>query len=215
MRVLVVAAHPDDEAYGVGGTIALHNDRGDEVYVCMLTEGCTAQYSDEGMIEVKRKESRLVSQALGIQLYYDLPDMRLDTLSHVEVNAPIEEAIERIQPDVVYTHHHGDVNKDHRIVYESTMVAARPGSGVQRVLSYEVASASGWGHPQEQFSPNVYVDISGSFGRKLEAIKAYESELREYPHTRSVEAMNARAKTRGSEANFEVAEAFTLIRERW
>lgn len=226
MKVLVIAAHPDDEVYGVGGTMVKHVKNGDEVYVCLLTEGVTTQYrhamnriSLTKLIEQKKQESLEAAKILGIKevFFFNLPDMKLNTIAHPEINQPIEECIANLLPEIVYTHHWGDVNKDHRLVFESTMVAVRPGlkSPIKRVLIYETPSSSEWNAPilTNQFLPNVFVDISDVLDLKVQAMKAYKSELREFPHPRSIEAVTTYAQKRGLEVGKRVVECFMLIRE--
>lgn len=214
--VLVVGAHPDDEVLGAGGTIAGHAAAGDAVHVLIVTEGASQQYDNESMIKQKRNEARRCGEMLGVEAvrFGDLPDMRLDEVSHVDVNAVIEDAVSEIDPGVVYTHSNREVNADHRAVHDSTLVATRPGSGVDRVLSYETPSSTDWfAGDESRFDPDTYVDITGWLDTKIEAFLEYESETREYPHPRSERALRARALTRGTEAGFEAAEAFSLIRE--
>lgn len=226
MKVLIIAAHPDDEVYGVGGTIIKHTKAGDEVYICMLTEGVTTQYRKyrdsiglAKMVEQKRKETLNAVKILGVKevFFFNLPDMKLDTLSHSEINQPIEECIAKLLPEVVYTHFWGDVNKDHRLVFESTMVAVRPGltSPIKRVLIYETPSSSEWNAPilTNEFLPNVFVDISDVMDKKIEALKAYQSEIRDFPHPRSIEAVTIYAQKRGLTVGKKSAECFMLIRE--
>lgn len=226
MKVLVIAAHPDDEVYGVGGTMVKHAQNGDEVYVCMLTEGVTTQYCNikdkiqlSNLIEQKKNESLKAARILGIKeiFFFNLPDMKLDTIAHSEINQPIEECITNLLPEIVYTHHWGDVNKDHRLAFESTMVAVRPAlkNPIKKVLIYETPSSSEWNVPilTNQFLPNVFVDISDVLDIKIQAMKAYKSELRPFPHPRSIEAVTTYAKKRGLEVGKKVVECFMLIRE--
>lgn len=212
--VLAVAAHPDDEVLGAGATLAKHADAGHEVTVLIVTEGTTAQYDDDSLIDQKREEARACAETLGVDAvrFGDLPDMRLDTVPHVEVNAVVEDAVEDLDPDVVYTHSPHDVNEDHAAVAASTRVATRPGSGVEEVLAYEVPSSTGWaGGDRERFQPTTYVDVTDHVDRKVEAFEAYETERREYPHPRSPRAIRALGETRGTDAGFPVAEAFQLV----
>jgi len=214
--VLCIAAHPDDEVLGAGGALAKHAAAGHDVTVLVVTEGTTAQYDDESLIERKREEARTCNRRLGVEdiRFEDLPDMRLDTVAHVEINAVIEAAVDDVEPDVVYTHSPHDVNKDHAAVAESTRVATRPGSGVERVLAYEVPSSTGWaGGDSERFQPTTYVEITDHIDRKVDAFEAYATETREYPHPRTERAIRALGDTRGTEAGFEVAEAFQLVSE--
>jgi LmbE family N-acetylglucosaminyl deacetylase len=210
---MVIGAHPDDEVYTCGGTNAALAARGDEVYVLILTEGCTSQYADaKKMIKQKKDEAARVADILGVREYTfaDLPDMRLDTLPHVEVNAPVEKAVQRIQPHIVLTHHREDLNLDHSLVAHSTLVACRPASApsLELVASYEGAPGG------MSFAPNWYVDVSGKpLEKKLEAAAAYKSEMRPFPHFRSIKAIEALAAMRGAEAGMEAAEAFVIIKK--
>ncbi len=221
MKILVIAAHFDDEVYGCGGTIAKLADKGHEIYACVLTDSCSSQYKGHAheMIAQKKTESEEVNKILGIieTHIFDFPDMQLDTIPHVELNKAIEQCIIEINPEVVYTHHGSDVNKDHRLVFESTMVAVRPikDSSVKRVLCYEVPSSTEWAPPtpSNMFAPNVFVDIEDVVEKKIDAIKAYNSELREYPHPRSVENVINQAHLRGASVGLKAAESFMLIRE--
>lgn len=215
--VLAIAAHPDDEVLGVGGTLAKHAAQGDAVAVLIVTEGSTAQYNDESMIETKKEAARGCAEILGIDQvrFGELPDMQLDDVDHTQVNAVIDEVITDLEPDIVYTHTSRDVNKDHQAVHESTLVATRPPGSVERVLAYEVPSATEWnGSEQATFHPSVFVDISDTLKMKLSAFAEYESEVREFPHPRSKRSLRARATTRGTAAGFEAAEAFSLVTER-
>lgn len=213
--VLVVGAHPDDEVLGAGGTIRAHTANGDEVHVLIVTEGATAQYDDESLVAQKREEAQECANRLGVANIHfgDLPDMRLDDCAHVEVNAVIEDAVSRIAPDIVYTHSPTDVNRDHKEVYDSTMVATRPGSGVDRVLAYEVPSSTDWGGEDTPFNPTVYIDVTDHLETKIEAFRAYDSEQRAPPHPRSADVLRALATVRGAAAGYRAAEAFVLARE--
>jgi LmbE family N-acetylglucosaminyl deacetylase len=214
--VLAVGAHPDDEVLGAGATLARHAAAGDEVHVLIVTEGTTTQYDDESLIDEKKNAARACGETLGVESVHfgDLPDMRLDAVDHVEVNAAIETAVEAIEPSVVYTHTAHDVNQDHVAVSESTLVATRPGSGVERVLTYEVPSGTDWnGADRGQFTTTTYVDVEDHLGTKIDAFEAYETEVRSFPHPRSAKALRARARTRGTEAGFPAAEAFELVAE--
>ena len=216
-RILVIAAHPDDEVLGLGGTIALHNMRNDEVHVLILTEGCSTQYkNDEAIIAQKREEAIAANKTLGTSnLYFaDLPDMRLDSLLHVELNEIIMNHINEIGPETVYTHF-PDVNKDHALAYESTLVAVRPvaDSPVKEVLLYETCSATEWSPPlSNTFSPNTFIDIEKTISLKIQAFQCYATEQREYPHPRSPEAIETYAKRAGIAVGVFYAESFILLR---
>lgn len=220
MRVLVIAAHPDDELLGLGGTIAKHSSNGDEVHVLMITEGSSTQYKDQpDMIEQKKREITNVKNILRISdvHFVDLPDMKLDTLAHIDVNNPITKAVHKLQPEVVFTHFYGDVNKDHRVIFESTMVAVRPAtnSSIKKVICYNTPSSTEWNIQQGHtaFMPNMYVDITEFLDKKLEALHQYKSEMREYPHPRSPESVRIHANYWGNHIGVEAAEAFMIVRE--
>lgn len=215
MKVLVVAPHPDDEVLGCGGTIAKHAQAGDEVHLCIVTQAYTPDWSEE-FLKNRPVEIEDARKVLGVRQVHMLgfPTVKLDTVPQKTLNASLEAVFEKVGPDVVYLPHHGDVNMDHRIVFESCMVAVRPiRRGIRRLLSYETLSETEWGIPAEPFVPNVYVDVTGTIEKKTEAMKMYRSEIKQAPHPRSAEIIEALAKKRGSEANVRFAEAFMLIRE--
>lgn len=215
MKILIIAPHPDDEVLGCGGTIARHSKNGDDVHLYIITEAYTPDWTEE-FIENRNKEIKEACKILGIKKTHllALPTVKLDTLPQKELNEKISKIITEVKPDILYIPFGGDVNKDHRLVFEACLVAARPvGSRIKRILCYETLSETEWGKEIRPFIPNVYVDISETFEKKLEAMKAYGSELKSYPHPRSLEIIKASAKKRGSEAHMKFAEAFMLIRE--
>lgn len=216
-RVLIVAAHPDDEILGMGGTIAWHADRGDAVRICCVTDGSSTQYAgDLEILRQKQREARKAAETLGVHDYVhlDLPDMRLDTLPHVDVNRVVERQIAEFQPDTVYAVQ-ADVNLDHRTVFESVAVATRPvpGQPVRRVLTYAPTSSTEWTPaPVTWWRPNVFVDISATLERKLEAFRHYRSEWRDWPHPRNDRALRVHAEHWGTVVGRPAAEPFMLIR---
>ncbi|MEE9398693.1 MAG: PIG-L deacetylase family protein [Dehalococcoidales bacterium] len=220
MKVLIIAAHPDDETMGAGGTIVKHIKCGDEVYLCVVTKAYSPEWSAE-IIKVKREEVSKAAEILGIKRvhFLDLPTVKLDTVPQKELNELLLKKVEEIQPEIIYTTHRGDLHKDHRLVCEATMVVIRPfpGSTVRKVLCYELLSSTelGGSLAESSFIPNMYVDISETLETKLKAMAVYQSELKEYPHPRSLEAIAALAKFRGSTIGVEAAEAFMLVREIW
>src|SRR5919108_2283542 len=204
MRVLVFAAHPDDEVLGMGGTIALHVGAwGDEVRIVCVTDGSSTQYPDDAERRLqKNEEARRAATELGVSDYVhlDLPDMRLDTVPHVEINAIVEREIRDLEAEVVYTVF-PDVNRDHRALFESVAVATRPAPGqpVRRVLAYAPTSSTEWTPALlGAFVPNWYVDITETLERKLAAFARYETEARPYPHPRSERALRAHAELHGT-----------------
>jgi LmbE family N-acetylglucosaminyl deacetylase len=220
MRLLTVAAHPDDETLGAGGTMAWHAARGDTVWACILTDGVTSRHD---RVALQEECARRACETLGVEkvVFVGLPDQRLDTLSLLDVITPIEECIRDLGADVVLTHFGGDVNEDHRLVARATMVATRPvaGSSVKRVCAFEIPSSTDWAPPipGSVFTPNLYVDISETLPTKLTAMKAYadthHSEVRPYPHPRSMEALTAYAQRHGVASGLLAAEPFKLLRE--
>jgi LmbE family N-acetylglucosaminyl deacetylase len=219
-RILVVAAHPDDEVFGVGGTVARHTRRGDRVAVLILTDGVTARHP---VIEPQKEAARRACRLLGVEevRFADLPDQGLDGLPLIEVIRPITRFVNEFRPQVVYTHHRGDANQDHRAAFAATLVAVRPvnDNPVEAVLCYEVVSSTEWGPGFQEwaFLPNVFVDISLTLEAKLQAVEAYrrtfESEVRPFPHPRSPEAVRIYAQQRGLMVGIGAAEAFLLVRQ--
>jgi len=216
-RVLVLAAHPDDEVLGMGGTIAVHVDRGDAVRVVVVTDGSSTQYpGDSGIREQKEAEALAAASELGVTDYVhlDLPDMRLDTLAHVDVNQVVEGHVREFAAERVYTPH-PDVNLDHRTLFDSVAVATRPvpGQTVRRVYTYAPTSSTEWTPaPLNWFVPNWFVEIASTLERKLAAFSHYETERREYPHPRSERAIRAAAEFYGASCGCEHAEPFVLVR---
>jgi LmbE family N-acetylglucosaminyl deacetylase len=216
-NILVVAAHPDDEILGMAGTIAGHAKAGDHVTVLWVTDGSSSQYRGRPDIaRQKDRESEAALAVLGVGSWIrgGLPDMRLDTVPHVEVNAVVEDAVERTRPHVVYCVH-PDVNQDHRAAFNATAVATRPrpGSTIRAVLSYATSSAAEWTPPSEAtFHPTWHVDVTDELELKLEALSCYTTELRPWPHPRSPAAVTAIAHARGSAVGVDCAEAFSLVR---
>jgi N-acetylglucosamine malate deacetylase 1 len=219
-RVLVVATHPDDETLGAGGTIARLAEEGSEVWVCLISEGASSRHD---YVELQKECASKACDVLGVSrvVFCDLPDQRLDTLSLLDLIAPIEQCIEELHPDTVMTHFLEDVNQDHRIVFRATMVATRPvpGISVRRVLCFETPSSTEWAppFPGTVFAPNVFVDITKTLPKKLEAMSMYAnthvSEVRAYPHPRSYEALKTYAGRHGIGVGVEFAEPFMLVRE--
>ncbi|WP_424017676.1 PIG-L deacetylase family protein [Halorientalis pallida] len=215
MTTLVIAPHPDDEVLGCGGTIRRYVDDGEEVHLCIVTEGYTPEWSEDHLRK-RPEEIAAATETLGIADWHELsyPSVKLDTVPQKEINDDIAGLVDSLEPDTVFLPHYVDLNHDHEIVFEAGLVAARPQSGVDRILAYETLSESEWGSPSGNFDATVYVDIATTIDAKIEAMNAYESEVREFPHPRSERAIRALATKRGSEAGYEAAEAFELIRER-
>lgn len=224
--ILVVSAHPDDETFGMAGTIARHAAAGDEVHVLFLADGVTSRWSanpsrdvlsTDDEVVTRKAEAEAACNLLSCQslAFCDLPDQRLDTLPILEVTKLIEDMIVQCQPEIVYTHWGGDLNRDHQIAAEATLTACRPlpGRGVRRVLAYPVPSSTGWGM-MGCYEPTYFVDISAFLGVKLAAmVDCYKSEARDWPHPCSQRAVMAWARMWGSQVGLDAAEAFVVVRE--
>lgn len=207
MNVLIVVAHPDDEVLGMGGTIKKLSKK-NKIILCVVSEGATAQYKDKKMIKVRRDSCKKTAKILGISqtIFLDYPDMRLN-LSHLDINKKLEEIIEKYRPEIVYTAPKNDLNLDHQMVFNSTLVACRPKSGVKQILCYEIQ-----GNTKVPFAPNVFENIEKEFPYKIKGFKMYKSEIEEFPNPRSIAAIENLAIQRGIESGTRKAEAFELIR---
>lgn len=222
-KILVVVAHPDDEILGMGGTIAKLSAEGKEVHVLIVTDGSSAQYRDSAdlqkIIEAKKQETLNACNQVGVKSihYGGLPDMRLDVTPHIQVNQAIEKVIDEIQPDTVFTHFYGDVNLDHQCVFKSVMVAVRPVADqvVQEVYCFNVPSSTEWNvfTASTMFMPNVVVNISKFAEKKYAALKEYNTELRDFPHPRSIEHVCRQDEAEGLKAGLLSAESFMLVRK--
>ena len=218
--ILVVAAHPDDEVLGCGGYIANQVRSGGEVFVTFLSDGVTSRQGNLGLqeIESRRNAARLASKVLGVSevSFGDYPDNKLDTGPLLEIIKSIEAVVERVRPQIVLTHFGGDLNIDHRIVNQAVLTACRPApkQGVKKVLFFEVPSSTEWQVPieGEAFTPTWFEDISETLEIKIKALTVYEHELREWPHPRSVKAVEHLAHWRGASCGVDAAEAFVLGR---
>ena len=207
MKILVIAPHPDDEVLGMGGTIKKLSKK-NKIILCVVSEGATAQYKDKKMIKVRRDSCKKTAKILGISqtIFLDYPDMRLN-LSHLDINKKLEEIIEKYRPEIVYTAPKNDLNLDHQMVFNSTLVACRPKSGVKQILCYEIQ-----GNTKVPFVPNVFENIEKEFPYKIKGFKMYKSEIEEFPNPRSIAAIESQDIQRGIESGTKKAEAFELIR---
>lgn len=223
MNVLVVAAHPDDELLGCGGTMARLAKEGHTVHVAILGEGITSRHSEREQAEpedLKRlhASSQAVADLLGAKRLslHGLPDNRFDSVPLLKIIKIVEELIDGFRPAVVYTHHGGDLNVDHQILSRAVLTATRPVQGhpAREVALFEIASSTEWAFQQlgSVFAPNVFIDISETLNLKLEGMRRYETEGRSFPHPRSPEALKAIAQRWGSVVGCHAAEAFQLVR---
>lgn len=220
-KILIVAAHPDDEVLGCGGSIARFIKEGYEAYTLILGEGITSR--DAGR-DRKRREKELIwlkeqahkaNKQIGVKevFFYDFPDNRFDEVALLSVVKAIEKINRQVGPEVIYTHHRNDLNIDHRITYDAVLTACRPfgSTAVKEIYSFEIKSSSEWGYPY-RFNPNYFIDITHTIGKKLSALKYYRSELREYPHPRSVQGVKLNTAYWGMRVGVKYAEAFEAIR---
>jgi len=220
-RILIISAHPDDEILGCGGTVARLIKEGHEAYTLILGEGITSRDHErnkrlrEKELKELKKQALLANSVLGVKevFFYDLPDNRFDTVPFLDIVKKIEKIKNKIKPTIIFTHYHKDLNIDHRITYQAVITATRPTKDetVREIYACEILSSTEWSYPFS-FNPDVYFDITATFNIKLEAIKKYSSELRDYPHPRSLKGVEYLARYRGMQIGREYAEGFVTVR---
>lgn len=220
MKVLVVAAHPDDEVLGCGATIRRLSAEGHEVTIAILGEGATSRGgAREQEVTALERQARAAASLLGARDVHfgRLPDNRFDTVALLDVVQLVEGWVRAHEPEVVLTHHGGDLNVDHQVTARAVLTATRPlpGAGVRSVMAFEVPSATEWAFSAlgRTFVPSVFYDVTGSLDSKLEAMTLYQGEGRAFPHPRSPEALRAIAARWGSVCGCQAAEAFQIVRE--
>ena len=232
MNVLIVVAHPDDEVLGMGGTMLKHALKSDKVYVVYLTGGITSRRSVnyknmpryylnkneqkkiEKQINELKKDSKNACQILKVQKqkFYDFPDNEMDTVPLLKIIKVIENEIDEIKPYRVYTNNYGDLNIDHKIVFNATLTACRPfRSYVKELICFEVPSSTEWNYPIN-FNPNYFININSYLTKKIKAFSMYKNEKRKFPHPRSAENLRINAKKWGVVSGINAAEAFEIIR---
>jgi len=211
-RVVIIAAHPDDEILGCGGTAALHVKNGDEVFNIIFCEGESHRYKDGSVNQDNFIEK--ASQIIGVTetRHLKFPDQHLDQYSLVEIIDPLLMNIRDIKPNIIYCQFGGDINRDHKILFEAALVATRPVEEyIDKIYAFDTASSTEWSYPRN-FVPDTWVDISGVLDIKLRAMECYESELKKYPHPRSLKALEYKSKAWGNQCCLEAAEVFMTIR---
>ena len=218
--ILIVVAHSDDETLGLGGTIKKHVQKGDNVYAIYMTDGVTARKGNQTQQVILRKNAAIMaSKILGFkwETSYRFDDNEMDSYPLLDIIKKIELAKFKINPDIVYTHSVADLNIDHRRVSEAVLVAFRPqpDEKCREIRLFEVVSATDYGHENVtgKFVPNLYIDISGTWEKKEEALTCYNAEMRKYPHSRSIEAIKNLARYRGNQVGLNLCEAFQVIRK--
>lgn len=220
-RILIIAAHPDDEILGCAGTVARLVKEGCEAYTLILGEGITSrdkerQRGKRGKEILKLKEqAHKANKTIGVKkiFVYDFPDNRFDTVPFLDIVKAIEEVKNQIKPQIIFTHYEKDLNIDHQITYKAVLTATRPllNESVKEIYSFEVLSSTEWNYPLS-FSADVFFDISETLDLKLKAMAFYKSEIKNYPHPRSLEGIRNNAEIRGMKVGLRYAEAFKLVR---
>lgn len=221
-NILVVAAHPDDELLGVGGTIRRLVNEGAIANAVILAEGITSranrrEEADMNQLVNLRMDAKKASEIVGyssIELY-EFPDNRMDSIDLLDVIKVVSRCVEKYKPDIIFTHHHGDLNIDHRKTCEAVLTACRPSENsiVKWIYAFETPSSTEWNYEYaEPFTPNFFVNITDTITSKIDGMACYESESAQMPHPRSEEALRALAGYRGASSGFAYAEAFSLLR---
>ncbi|MFE8700538.1 PIG-L deacetylase family protein [Cytobacillus sp. FJAT-54145] len=213
--VLVIAAHPDDELLGLAGTLKRLVDSG-----CKVVSVITALGRKEEAHHIQDM-GRLANKEIGIDevIFLEYPNLELEMLPLHQLNKDIEDLINKYNPDKIFTHHYGDLNRDHQITFQAVLTAARPLPNRKPIelLTFETVSSSEWNiHTNDKtFKPNYYVDITSTIDDKIASLKYYDVEMRDYPHPRSYEGVKHMANVRGMTVGVPYAEAFEMIRRIW
>lgn len=211
-KVLVIAAHPDDEILGCGGAVALHAKNGDDVTSLVVCEGDSLRY--DSMSKTHQNQIFEAAKVLGVEDVRSLkfPDQKLETIILTDLIEPILEIVREVQPQIVYCQYGGDVNRDHKILFEAVSVATRPTETfIEAIYAFDTASSTEWGYPRA-FIPDTWVDISSTIDIKLAAMAKYKTELKDYPHPRSLKALKYKSLSAGSQCLMCAAESFMTIR---
>jgi LmbE family N-acetylglucosaminyl deacetylase len=217
-RVLVIAPHPDDEVLGCGGTMARLAGEGCETHVAVVTRGSLPEF-DEATVAGIRAEARTAHAHLGVTRthWLDQPAAKLAETPHSTLNAALQGIVRELRPDTLFIPFVGDMHLDHQLIFLSSLVAARPHQAEypRRILAYETVSETNWNAPYVTpgFLPQVFVDIENTLDRKLQAMAMFASQVRPFPHERSIEALRALALVRGTRIHRSAAEAFVLVRD--
>lgn len=214
-RVLVVAAHPDDEVLGCGATITKLSQQGCAVFCLLLNKGRTKETgAQKGKASGLEKQAQAVGKALGVKkvFFADFPDQKYDAVPLLDIIQTIEKVKQETKPNIVFTHHPADLNLDHKITSRAVLTAFRPfqGEKAKTIYGFDVQESSRW--LENGFVPNVFFDITETFAKKISALKKYQSELKKYPHPRSLQAQEVSAKYWGIVSGQEKSEPFVLLR---
>jgi LmbE family N-acetylglucosaminyl deacetylase len=216
-KILIICAHPDDETFGMGATIAFHKKQGDCINLVVAATGQFGRKEDEKSIKIRENQCREACNILGISKVNFLrhPDQKLDSLPISELSSQLSSFVSSFQPDLVYTHFWNDANKDHRLVHEASFIATRPLPKTKKfsLLCFEIPSSTELNFQQSSFQPNVFVEISDFLEKKIEACKCYKNEIKLYPHPRSIKSFKTRSAFWGSVIAEKNAEVFVKVRE--
>jgi len=221
-KILVVAAHPDDEVLGCGGTILKYTKKGHIVHTLFISDGESSRKSKDitKLVEKRKKAALKASKLLGVKkvIFCDYADNKLDKVPLLSIVKILEKYIKKFNPKIIFTHHFNDLNIDHRIVSKAVTTACRPNinNSVELILFFEVLSSTEWqiSDNKKIFAPNWYENISKEMLKKIKAIKFYKKEMRKYPHPRSIKSIKSLSQFRGVSSGYNYAEAFVLGRKR-
>ena len=210
-KVLILAAHPDDETLGCGASIAKLSSQNHDIKLLTFTDG---ESSKEKTLNNNRKNClEKVSKILGIKSFKsgNFPDNRMDAVPLLDVCKFIEKEVKET-PDIIFTHHPGCLNIDHNIVYRATITAFRPQINKEiEINCFEIPSSTEW-NPNNDFKSNLFINVENYVEKKIEALKVYDKEMRPYPHPRSYDAVINKLKSNGNEVGINYAEKFQTIR---
>ena len=233
MNILIVVAHPDDEVLGMGATILRHATQGDKITVAYLATGITSRYDSnyqnvrsyesnkkqqlntKSQIDELRKDAKKACNILKVKknIFFDFPDNEMDSVPLLKIVKTVEKLVKEIKPDRIYTSHYGDLNVDHRRVFEATLTACRPFSfSVKEIICFEILSSTEWSFSYD-FKPNYFINIEKELTSKIKAMKIYKNEIRKFPHPRSLENIKISANRWGTICNFIAAEPFEIVRK--
>ena len=221
-KIFVVAAHPDDEILGCGGTLLKHIHNGDKVYILFVSEGVSGRYdkkdSKKCIVEIKKRQEMAKKAAIHGKFeiidFLNLDNLQLNNYPHNYLTNIIYKYFKKYKPDIVYTHYEHDLNIDHYHTFYSTFVASRPNNDfkIRKLLSFEIPSSTDWGIGNKSFIPNYFVDIKKYKSQKEKLLKFYKHEMRLPPHSRSIKNLNSLSIFRGGIVGLDNAEAFLVNR---